>query len=217
MPEGRPLPPATWESRHRGIVILLWLHAIGIASATAFIGHELVHSLFEAGIIIGAAILTGWSTRSRTFRAAMASVGLVTASALLVHLSGGYIEMHFHFFVVLIVIALYQEWLPFLLTIGYVVLHHGLIGTLIPTHIYNHPAAWAHPWQWAAIHGIFVMAAGLASLVTWRNNEAARTQAEVALHAFAERAKGLEVIRAVTEEITRELDLITLLELITRR
>jgi transcriptional regulator with GAF, ATPase, and Fis domain len=61
------------------------------------------------------------------------------------------------------------------------------------------------------------MAASLASLVTWRNNEAAHRQIEVALHALAERTKRLEIIRGVTEEITRELDLTTLLELITRR
>jgi hypothetical protein len=49
------------------------------------------------------------------------------------------------FFVVVTIIALYQQWLPFLLTISYVVLHHGLIGTLVPTHVYNHSAALAHP------------------------------------------------------------------------
>jgi PAS domain S-box-containing protein len=217
MPEGRPLPDAAWESRHRGIVILLWLHVIGIACAEAFLGHDLANSLFEVGIITGATLLARWSACSRAFRAAIAGFGLVTASAVLVHLSGGYIEMHFHFFVVVIIIALYQEWLPFLLPIGYVVLHHGLIGTLFPTHVYNHAAAWANPWQWAAIHGVFIIAASLASLVTWRNNEAARTQAELALHALGERTKRLEVIRAVTEEITRELDLTTLLELIARR
>jgi hypothetical protein len=47
--------------------------------------------------------------------------------------------------VVVTIIALYQQWLPFLLTISYVVLHHGLIGTLVPTHVYNHSAALAHP------------------------------------------------------------------------
>ena len=35
------------------------------------------------------------------------------ASALLVHLSGGRIELHFHFFVMMSVIVLYQDWLPF--------------------------------------------------------------------------------------------------------
>jgi PAS domain S-box-containing protein len=217
MPEGRPLPDSVWGSRHRGIVILLWLHVIGLTCVEAFIGHELWHSLPAIGLVAGTALLAGWNVRGRMFRATMASFGLMSAAAVLVHLSGGYVEMHFHFFVVVILIVLYQAWIPFLLTIGYVVLHHGLVGTLIPAQVYNHPAAWANPWQWAAIHGIFVMAASIATLVIWRSNESAHTQAAVALQAFAERTKGLEVIRAVTEEITRELDLTTLLELITRR
>lgn len=62
----------------------------------------------------------------------LTSCGLITASAVLVHLSGGYIELHFHFFVMLIIIALYQEWLPFLLAIAYVAVHHRLLGTLAP-------------------------------------------------------------------------------------
>jgi methyl-accepting chemotaxis protein len=36
----------------------------------------------------------------------MASCGLVIASVVLVHLSGGFIEMHFHFFVAVTIIAL---------------------------------------------------------------------------------------------------------------
>jgi PAS domain S-box-containing protein len=62
-----------------------------------------------------------------------------------------------------------------------------------------------------------LMAASLTMLITWRHNEAACTQAEGAKAALAERTKRLEVIRAITEEITRELDLTTLLELIARR
>ena len=58
-------------------------------------------------------------------RVVAASFGLITASAMLVHLSGGYIEAHFHFFVMIGVLTLYQDWVPFLVAIGYVVLHHG--------------------------------------------------------------------------------------------
>jgi hypothetical protein len=96
IPEGRSLPDGAWMSRHRGVVIVLWLHAIGIAGAEAWLGHELGESLFAINMIAGAALLAGCDTRSRAFRAAMASCGLVTASVILVHLSGGYIEMHFH-------------------------------------------------------------------------------------------------------------------------
>ncbi|HSF32332.1 MAG TPA: GAF domain-containing protein [Candidatus Tectomicrobia bacterium] len=78
-------------------------------------------------------------------------------------------------------------------------------------------AAWTDPWHWPIVHGIFVIAASIATLVTCRNTEAARTQAEGFLHSLAERAKRLEAIRTITEEITRELDLTTLLDLITQR
>lgn len=95
----------------------------------------------------------------------------MTSSAVLVHLSGGFIEMHFHFFVMVGVITLYQDWTPFLLAIGYVILHHGVIGVLNPEAVYNRPAAWDHPWRWAAIHGAFVLGASAAILTAWRLNE----------------------------------------------
>jgi methyl-accepting chemotaxis protein len=50
--------------------------------------------------------------RGRRVQAVAASLGLITSSAVVVHLSGGYIEAHFHFFVVTAVIALYQDWIP---------------------------------------------------------------------------------------------------------
>jgi hypothetical protein len=37
--------------------------------------------------------------------------------------------------------------------------------------VFNHPAAWQQPWKWALIHGGFVLAASVASLVTWRLSE----------------------------------------------
>jgi PAS domain S-box-containing protein len=122
----------------------------------------------------------------------LASLGLITASAVLVHLSGGYIEMHFHFFVMVVLIALYQDWIPFLLAIGYVVLHHGVVGVLMPTAVYNHPAALAHPWQWAAVHGAFVLAASIASIVSWRIYESTQAQAQLILQAAGEGIYGVD-------------------------
>src|SRR5688572_25674139 len=145
LPTGRPLPDAVWQRRHQVILALLWLHAIGIACFGLIAGQGLAHSLGEGAVVAGAAALASWREGSRRFRAVMASVGLLTCSAILVHLSGGYIEMHFHFFVMVAIITLYQDWIPFLVAIGYVALHHGLVGTLDPHAVYNHPAAWANP------------------------------------------------------------------------
>jgi hypothetical protein len=64
------------------------------------------------------------------------------------------------------VITLYQDWLPFGLALGYVVVHHSVLGLLDPTGVFNHPAAQRAPLRWALIHGAFVLAASLAYLVT---------------------------------------------------
>ncbi len=45
LPEGRPLPADVWHGRHRGIVILLWLHAIGVALYAIATGNGLGHEL----------------------------------------------------------------------------------------------------------------------------------------------------------------------------
>lgn len=171
LPEGRALPDRIWHGRHRGVRLLLWFHAAGLAVFGVLTGHGLVPSTLEGGAIAIAALLAGWTRRGRRFCAVVATIGLLTSSAVLVHFSGGYIEMHFHFFVMVGLITLYQDWTPFLLAIGYVVVHHGIMGALYPTSVYNHPAAWAHPWRWAAIHGVFVLAASVTNLIAWSLNE----------------------------------------------
>jgi diguanylate cyclase (GGDEF)-like protein/PAS domain S-box-containing protein len=94
-------------------------------------------------------------------------------------LSGGVIEAHFHFFVMLAVIALYHNWVPFLVAIGYVLVHHGLVGVIAPDSVYNHADAIAHPWKWAMIHAAFVSGACLVYIVAWRLNEDAQRAVEV--------------------------------------
>jgi diguanylate cyclase len=171
LPEGRSLPNAVWSRRHQGILVVLALHAVGIFCFGLVLGVGWQHSLVEAGLVALATLLAASGRGSRRLRATLASLGLVTASAVIVHLSGGYIEMHFHFFVVVAIITLYQDWVPFLAAIVYVVLHHGVIGVLDPAAVFNHPDAWAQPWKWAAIHGTFVLGASAASIVAWRLNE----------------------------------------------
>jgi len=171
LPTGRRLPDAVWNRRHRAILVLIWLHLPTLAAFGLLTGHGRLHSVAEVLPIGACGVLAGLSNRGRRFRAVAASLGLLAGSASLIHFSGGYIEMHFHFFIVVGIVALYQDWTPFLVTIGGVVLHHGVMATLDPKAVYNHPDAWAHPWKWALIHGAFIGVASAASLSSWRLNE----------------------------------------------
>jgi diguanylate cyclase (GGDEF)-like protein len=171
VPRGRLLPTDVWERRHRVILALLYLHAVGLTALALARGFGAGHSLFEGSVVALLATAAAWTGAKRSVRAGLASLGLLASSGILVHVTGGLIESHFHFFVMVGVIALYQDWIPFLLAIGYVVVHHGTVGVLDPESVYNHEAAWRHPWLWAGIHGVFVAAASIASLVAWRLNE----------------------------------------------
>jgi diguanylate cyclase (GGDEF)-like protein/PAS domain S-box-containing protein len=191
LPEGRSLPAEAWEHRHRMILALLWLHVVGIPLFALARGNPLQHGVLEALPVAGAA-LAGSMRGSRRLRSGAATVGLMTSSAVLVHLSGGVIEVHFHFFVMLSIIALYNDWVPFLLAVVYVVVHHGTVGVLFAEDVYNHPAAINNPWKWAAIHGVFVLMASVAGLVAWRLAEEARARAELILNSAGEGIFGLD-------------------------
>jgi hypothetical protein len=101
----------------------------------------------------------------------MVAMGLLTSSALLVHLTGGLIESHFHFFVIVPLLTPYGDWSVFLLAIGYVAVHHGVFAQLDPTAVFNHPQAWRQPWKWALIHAVYVLGASATALVAWRATE----------------------------------------------
>jgi diguanylate cyclase (GGDEF)-like protein/PAS domain S-box-containing protein len=169
LPAGIPLPDDQWARRHRAITGILWMHAVALTVMAFVQGMGLVHSLSE-GLLVAvfavAAAQTGFG--GRRLRALSAAAGLVTASAVLVHLSGGMVEMHFHFFVMVAVITLYQDWTIFLAAIVFVAGHHGIVGVLAPHDVYNHDAAWNNPWKWAGIHAAFVLAASAAQITSWR-------------------------------------------------
>jgi diguanylate cyclase (GGDEF)-like protein len=171
LPRGRLLPDHLWRRRHRAITLLLWLHVPALALFGLARGLGL-HVLVDVGLVAGLALIAGSERVSRNVRSIAGSLGLVTCSALLVHIWGGTIEAHFHFFVVVSLLMLYQDWVPFLIAIAFVVVHHGFVGAIEPGAVYAHGGGTGDdPWKWALIHGGFVVAAAAANLVSWRANE----------------------------------------------
>jgi diguanylate cyclase (GGDEF)-like protein len=171
LPQGGMLPAHLLERRHRTIVAVLAAHVPALLAFGLARGYPLWHVLVDIAPVV---MLTGLAMLPRTplrLRIVAACLGLVTCSAMLVHLWGGVIEAHFHFFVMIGLLTLYQDWLPFLVAIGYVVVHHGVFGVLEAHSVYSNPEAVQHPWRWALIHGGFVLAASLTHIASWRTNE----------------------------------------------
>ncbi len=177
LPRGGSLPVAEWRRRHAGIMALLWLNVAAVPLYGLIAGHSsLVHD-FDSGAALAVLAVLGASTRlSRKLRTAFASLGLMSAAALLIAEADGLIEMHFYFFVLIVVLTLYEDWMPFLLAVAFVLIHHGVLGTIDPRAVFDRPQEWEHPWLWASIHAGFVAASGVAALSAWRLNEDVRGQ-----------------------------------------
>jgi diguanylate cyclase (GGDEF)-like protein len=172
LPQGQLLPEHVLRRRHRGIVILLWAH-VPVLLVFGLLMHHSPSSVVGSVALIAACGLGASLERfNMKARVIAASFGLITCSAVLVQFWNGVTEAHFHFFVMIGVLTLYQDWTPFLVAIGYVVVHHGLGGIIAPKSVYgDNTEAIKDPWKWALIHGGFVLAASVAHIVAWRTNE----------------------------------------------
>ena len=171
LPKGRGLPEHIWTRRHSGLLALLWLHVLGLAILGVAQGYGSIHSVGEAAIVALFGVAGSQRRTSRRFRSIMVAFGLLSSSALIVHLTGGLTESHFHFFVIVPLLTLYADWPVFLLAIGFVAVHHGVFGLLQERAVFNHPEAWSEPWKWALVHAAYVLAASAAAIVSWRANE----------------------------------------------
>ncbi|MBB2903194.1 diguanylate cyclase (GGDEF)-like protein [Kineococcus radiotolerans] len=171
LPRGRMLPDEVWQRRHRAIVRVAGLQALVLVLFGAFSAQGVAASL-AGGLLVAAPLLLALPpSSSRKLRSGAASVSLFLASTVLVQFWSGQTEAHFHFFVMVGLVALYQDWVPFSVGLLIVVVHHGLLGTLFPGEVYDHHAAMTHPWRWMVIHAGFVLAASATHLTSWRLNE----------------------------------------------
>jgi diguanylate cyclase (GGDEF)-like protein/PAS domain S-box-containing protein len=200
LPHGVRLAPEEWDQRHRWIMRLLWLHVPIVVTYGLVTGNGPVHSVVEPLPVVLVGLLADRAWIERRIRAVLAGLGLMFASAIFVHLSGGVTEVHFHFFVMVGVIALYQDWQPFLFSVGFVAVHHGVTGVLAPDVVFDDPHAWRSPWVFAAIHTFFVLCASAVSIATWGIVEAGHRRSQAQLAASESRFRAL--IEHATDVVT---------------
>ena len=164
MPSGKALPDEDWERHHRFVLRLLVVLSL-VVPLYGGLREDLLHA---AGHAVPLAVLTLAAAAGfvgRAWRSGFASTGLMTASALVVHSSEGATEAHFMFFALLPVAAVYASRGPFLLAVGYVAVHHFVLGSIAPGYVFE-DNEW--PLGMGALHAAFVLSESLACLVAWR-------------------------------------------------
>src|SRR5438067_1078236 len=97
LPRGQTLPDDAFELRHAWIQRLLWFHVIALPifgiSQGYSVGHSVVYGMPLLAIALAA---RSRLAATRRIQASLMAMGLLTSSAILVHLWHGAIEAHFH-------------------------------------------------------------------------------------------------------------------------
>ena len=174
LPRGSTLPDEVWERRHRIMLLVVALQLAALGTAGVVVGVAPLHLAYLLGPILLCGLAASERTASRRWRGSMLSFAALYCSAALVDLTHGTTEAHFHFFVMVAMLSIYEEWVPYLLAAGFVVIHHGLVGMIAPGTVYDHGSAALTPWTWALIHAGFIVALCVVNVASWRLNEEAR-------------------------------------------
>lgn len=203
LPRGGSLSERAWRTRHRGIIVFAAMHVPALLAVSLWKRPDL--SSFLGAAAVALLTLAAWRLPvRRPAQASLVTVALLLSTAMFIHVFDGLIELHFHFFVVIAVVAVYQLWTPYLLALGFVLAHHAVMGLAMPMHVYNHPAATAHPVWFAVIHAAFVLAESVACLTYWKITEQAldrereqRAQTEASNAALAQANREISDLMAM--------------------
>jgi signal transduction histidine kinase len=137
------------------LMILQWAAGIGAAfwiSPKTWIGTaSQVHwhvwaAIFLGGAISGLPVFLAWKQPGEVLTRHVMAVAQMLTSALLIHLTGGRIETHFHVFGSLAFFAFYRDWRVLATATVVVAVDHMARGIFWPQSVFG--VATQSPWRW---------------------------------------------------------------------
>lgn len=198
------------ESVHRqtdrlfaNLMILQWLAAIAAAvviSPKTWIGTDSqthLHvwvAIFLGGAITGFPVFLAWKKPGETLTRHTIAVAQMLYSALLIHLTGGRVETHFHVFGSLAFLAIYRDWRVLITATLVIGTDHLARGLFWPQSVFG--IATASHWRWLE-HVAWVVFEDTFLLISTR--QSLRDMFEVAT-----RRAGLEATNTLIEKQVTE-------------
>src|SRR5688572_12272149 len=137
------------------LMILQWVAAIVTAlviSPRAWNGsHSHVHPHVWLSLYLGAALASlpvylAWAFPGHTLTRHVIALAQIMFSSLLIHVSGGRIETHFHVFGSLAFLAFYRDWKVLVPATAFVAVDHFVRGVYWPQTVFG--ITTAAPWRW---------------------------------------------------------------------
>jgi signal transduction histidine kinase len=186
-----------------GLMLFQWLAGIAAAiwiSPRTWIGAQSqIHFHVYAAVVIGGAITSlpvwlAWKRPGHAMTRHAIAVGQMLTSSLLIHLTGGRIETHFHVFGSLAFLAIYRDWRVLLSATMVVAADHFARGVFWPQSVFGVLAA--SPWRWVE-HAGWVVFEDFFLMISIH-------QSLKEMHVISERQANLEAVNQSIEQVVRE-------------
>lgn len=159
-----------------GVGIALWISPLAWEGRWSYMHIHVWAAIFLGGAIAGFPILLALRLPGAPLTRHVIAVGQMMSSALLIHLTGGRIETHFHVFGSLAFLAFYRDWRVLLTATLVVVLDHFLRGVFWPQSVFG--VLVASPWRWLEHAGWVVFEDAFLLLAIRQNLQSLRGLAE---------------------------------------
>jgi two-component system, sensor histidine kinase and response regulator len=145
-----------------GIVVARVVSPLTWAGSTSRLHPHVLTAIFLGGAISIPPIYLGFFHAGRTVTRYWIAVSQMLTSSLLIHLSGGRIETHFHVFGSLAFLAFYRDWRVLIPATIVVAADHILRGIYFPESVYGVIVASQWRWMehagWVIFEDIFLIA-----------------------------------------------------------
>lgn len=186
-----------------GIAAALWISPRTWIGATSQTHVHVWAAIFLGGAISGFPIFLAWKRPGQVFTRHTIAIAQMLTSALLIHLTGGRIETHFHVFGSLAFLAFYRDWRVLVSATAVVAIDHLLRGVYLPQSVFGvlTPSSWR--WLehagWVIFEDIFL----IISIKQGRQDMLQVAERQARLEALNE---GIEQrVRERTQELEREI------------
>ncbi|MDB6019026.1 MAG: Blue-light-activated protein [Pedosphaera sp.] len=120
-----------------GIALAIWISPRNWAGTTSHIHLHVWVAVLLGGALTAVPVLFALIQPGKTLTRHVIAIGQMLMSALLIHLSGGRIETHFHVFGSLAILAFYRDWRVLISASAVVTVDHLLRGIFWPQSVYN--------------------------------------------------------------------------------
>ncbi len=129
-----------------GVAAALWISPKTWTGASSQTHPHVWAAIFLGGVISSLPVMLAWAQPGRQLTRHTIAVAQMLTSALLIHLTGGRIETHFHIFGSLAFLAFYRDWRVLMTATVVVAADHLLRGVFWPESVFG--VLTPNSWRW---------------------------------------------------------------------